>query len=352
MVERIRKLWQESRAYLLFFAGYTVVFALFVQTLAYTLPFVLGILLALITVPICRFLEKKTHCSRTHAALWTAVCAYLLFLTAGAVLLVWLLRELLVFVSDSGYFRYEELSPGVRSAIGRVLAYLPELASRLSEILPGSMASLWPAVDSILKLLLSVPAFFLLLALIPVTAYLVLRFRSRLTAFAAYIVGKERVTQLRRAAHRLSRTSGGFAFSYFLIYTLTFSESFIIFHLLRMKYPLITALVVTVSDIFPVLGPGTVLLPLCVYQLLCGHLLQAAGLFVGWIVLTVIRQIIEPRLVAKVTRTPAIAMPASVYCSLVSGNFWLIPYTGLFFFLLQWLRAAGLLGKKETRPAR
>ena len=88
MVERIRKLWQENRAYLLFFAGYTVVFALFVQTLAYTLPFALGILLALITVPICRFLEKKTHCSRTHAALWTAVGAYLFFLTSGAVLLV------------------------------------------------------------------------------------------------------------------------------------------------------------------------------------------------------------------------------------------------------------------------
>lgn len=104
----------------------------------------------------------------------------------------------------------------------------------------------------------------------------------------------------------------------------------------------------TVSDIFPILGPGTVLLPICIYQLLCGNFLRAAGLFIGWILLTVIRQIIEPRLVSKVTRTPTAAMLFAVYCSLVSGNFWLIPYAGLFFFLLDLLKTAGILGVKKT----
>ena len=70
-------------------------------------------------------------------------------------------------------------------------------------------------------------------------------------------------------------------------------------HLLRMEYPLMTAAVVTVSDIFPVFGPGTVLLPLAVYRLLCGSAAQALGLFIGWIILSVIRQIIEPKLLAN-----------------------------------------------------
>ena len=48
-----------------------------------------------------------------------------------------------------------------------------------------------------------------------------------------------------------------------------------------------TATVVTVSDIFPVFGPGTVLLPLAVYRLLCGSAAQALGLFIGWIILSV-----------------------------------------------------------------
>lgn len=346
----IKELWRENAAYIVFFLVYTVLFALFVQTLAYTLPFVLGVLLAMLTVPFCRFLEKKTQLSRTYAALLTAVGAYLLGLAAAVLLLVWLLRELLSFVSDSGYFRYEELAPGVRSAIERLLDAVPALEQMLSKVLPDSLPSLLPMLDGALKLFFSVPALFLLLALIPVTAYLALRFRRRIAAFVASCVGKARFLRLRRAARSMSKASGGFALSYFLIYTITFCEAFIIFHLLRMKYPLVTALVVTVSDIFPVLGPGTVLLPLCVYRLLCGSFFQAAGLFVGWIILTVIRQIIEPRLVSKVTRTPTIAMLAAVYSSLVSGNFWLIPYASFFFFLLEWLRHAGFMREKKTRP--
>ena len=92
----------------------------------------------------------------------------------------------------------------------------------------------------------------------------------------------------------------GFVSAYALIYTITFAESFVMLHLLRMEYPLMTAAVVTVSDIFPGLwGRGTVLLPLAVYRLLCGSAAQALGLFIGWIILSVIRQIIEPKLLAK-----------------------------------------------------
>ena len=69
---------------------------------------------------------------------------------------------------------------------------------------------------------------------------------------------------------------------------------------------------------------------------------------IGWILLTVIRQIIEPRLVSKVTRTPAAAMLFAVYCSLVGGNFWLIPYVGIFFFLLELLTNAGILHAKKA----
>lgn len=346
---RIKKLWQENASYIVFFLVYTALFAFFVRTLAYTLPFVLGVLLGLVAMPVCRFLESKLHLERRRAAMLTAVSAYLVFLTAAIVLVVWLLQELLVFVSSSGYFRYEELAPGVRNAIDAVIAYIPELAAQLSDLLPGSIPSVWPLLNGVLRIFLSVPALFLILALIPVTAYLVLRYRAMLPRMGTYLIGSKQTLRLRREIRSLSRTSGGFAFSYFLIYTITFCESFVILYLLRLKYPLVTALIVTVSDIFPVLGPGTVLLPICVYQLLCGRFLQAAGLFIGWIILTVIRQIIEPRLVAKVTRTPAVAMLASVYGSFVSGNFWLIPYTGLFFFVFQLLRGAGFLREKETR---
>lgn len=334
--------------YILFFLLYTAVFFLFTKTLAYTLPFVLGIFLGVLAKPVCGFLEHKLHLKCSRAAILASVGTYLLFLAAVFVLLFWLSREMIVFVTGEGYFKYEEFSPQVRASIEKLLASIPALAERLSDTLPENMASILPAVSGFFKLFLSIPAVFLILALIPVSAYLFLRYRTKLPNVCAYWIGAPKTIRLRRAIRGLTHTSAGFAFSYFLIYAITFCESFIILYLLGLKYPLITALIVTISDIFPILGPGTVLLPICIYRLLCGNFLQAIGLFTGWIILTVIRQIIEPRLVSKITRTPAIAMLVAVYCSFVSGNFWLIPYVGLFFFLLQLLQSAGLFDKEKT----
>ncbi|WP_418542203.1 hypothetical protein, partial [Hominenteromicrobium sp.] len=67
---------------------------------------------------------------------------------------------------------------------------------------------------------------------------------------------------------------------------------------------------------------------------------------IGWIILSVIRQIIEPKLLAKMTRTPPAVMLFAVYCSLISRNFWLIPYTGTFFMLISMLKKAGILTVK------
>lgn len=345
---RIRKLWRDNAPYILFFLAYTAAFILFVHTLPLSLPLVLGIALGALAMPVCGFLEKKLRLSRGRAALIAGIGAYLLFLAAAGLLLYWLCRELVVFLTGSGYFNYDALVPEVRRVLEQAFDALPALAERFSASLSENLDTVLPAVGSVFRLILSIPALLLMLALIPVAACLFLRHRAGIPRLSAYWIGPRRTQQLRKAIRGLSRTSAGFAFSYFLIYAITFCESFIILYLLRIRYPLITALIVTVSDIFPILGPGTVLLPICIYQLLCGNFLRSAGLFIGWILLTVIRQIIEPRLVSKVTRTPTAAMLFAVYCSLVSGNFWLIPYAGLFFFLLDLLKTAGILGAKKT----
>ena len=207
------------------------------------------------------------------------------------------------------------------------------------------MGAAMPALQGTVKAILLLPAVFLTLTLIPVFAYLTLLYRENLLSLLKKLIGEKYVENLQKSAK--SESSVGFVSAYALIYTITFAESFVMLHLLRMEYPLMTAAVVTVSDIFPVLGPGTVLLPLAVYRLLCGSAAQALGLFIGWIILSVIRQIIEPKLLAKMTRTPPAVMLFAVYCSLISRNFWLIPYTGTFFMLIGMLRKAGILTAKS-----
>lgn len=59
------------------------------------------------------------------------------------------------------------------------------------------------------------------------------------------------------------------------------------------------ALAIAVFDILPVLGTGGILLPWAVILLLLGDKMLAAGILVLYLVITVVRNIAEPRLVGK-----------------------------------------------------
>ena len=114
------------------------------------------------------------------------------------------------------------------------------------------MGAAMPALQGTVKAILLLPAVFLTLTLIPVFAYLTLLYRENLLSLLKKLIGEKCVENLQKSAK--SESSVGFVSAYALIYTITFAESFVMLHLLRMKYPLMTAAVVTVSDIFPVFG--------------------------------------------------------------------------------------------------
>ena len=335
MAKHIWKFVKSKKIFIVLLILYTVVFILAVRFIFHILPILLGGLLGWVTTPLCRLLEKRLHLSHKRAALCTAVAVYSVSLVLLALLFTRLIRESAAFFASGRYFRYEALAPAVRSFLERTWQELPQWVSAAQKNFSGNMGAAMPALQGTVKAIL----------LIPVFAYLTLLYRENLLSLLKKLIGEKCVENLQKSAR--SESSVGFVSAYALIYTITFAESFVMLHLLRMEYPLMTAAVVTVSDIFPVFGPGTVLLPLAVYRLLCGSAAQALGLFIGWIILSVIRQIIEPKLLAKMTRTPPAVMLFAVYCSLISRNFWLIPYTGTFFMLIGMLKKAGILTVKS-----
>ena len=87
--------------------------------------------------------------------------------------------------------------------------------------------------------------------------------------------------------------------SYSLLFLLTFLELCIGLFILRIPHAGLAALAIAVFDILPVLGTGGILLPWSVILLLLGNKILAAGMLVLYLVITVVRNIVEPRLVGK-----------------------------------------------------
>ena len=126
------------------------------------------------------------------------------------------------------------------------------------------------------------------------------------------------------------KNSGGtgrkYILSYLFLYFLTFCQTCVTMAVLGVPYPLLIGFLTAVADVLPVLGPVFVLAPVAVYQLLIGQYARALGIAIGWLVITFIRQVVEPKLVASSVKIHPLATLAAVYFSLVAQSFWVLFY--------------------------
>lgn len=84
---------------------------------------------------------------------------------------------------------------------------------------------------------------------------------------------------------------------YAIIMLITFVELFIGLGILGVDNFALIAMIVSFLDILPVLGVGTVLIPWIIFELIVGKIGLGIGLLVVYIIITVVRNIIEPKFV-------------------------------------------------------
>jgi sporulation integral membrane protein YtvI len=111
--------------------------------------------------------------------------------------------------------------------------------------------------------------------------------------------------------------------AYLLLMFITFIELSISFSILGVSYALLIAALVALVDILPVLGTGTILIPWAFIALIMGDFKLFIGLGITYIIITILRNILEPRV--------------------VSQQIGLNPLVTLFFMFLG-LRAIGIFG--------
>lgn len=137
--------------------------------------------------------------------------------------------------------------------------------------------------------------------------------------------------------------------AYAIIIFVTFSELSIGFYIMKAlkifnsPYIFLIAFIIALIDIIPVLGTGTVLIPWSVIVLLSGDIPLGIGLIIMYLIITVIRQIIEPKLVAGQVGLPPIVTIMAMYIgtkTLGALGFFILPFTVI---LIKVFNDAGLI---------
>lgn len=91
----------------------------------------------------------------------------------------------------------------------------------------------------------------------------------------------------------------GYLRAQLIIMTITFSELYIGFSIIGIKYSLVLSIAIAMIDILPVLGTGGVLVPWALYNLLVGNTRLAISLVILYMIVFIVRQFIEPKIVSQ-----------------------------------------------------
>lgn len=281
------------------------VYLAFEYLLPISVPFILGILVAWLVVRISR----KLHCSHRLFRLGLTVLIYgILGLLVALVvikgissvtgLIKWLPEvyeaKLIPFATlcyDWCVQTIQLLDPALISALEMLLESLLSALKNLVSYLSGL------AVDLVSGVATGVPSLILsLLAMIFSTVFVVSDY-ERITAFAAGNIPQQAKNILHKIRVYLTDTLFVVIRSYLLIMLLTFTELSILFAVFGIENGVIKASAIALLDILPILGTGGIMIPWAVISLVLGHTALGIKLFVIYIIVTVVRNYVEPKIV-------------------------------------------------------
>ena len=132
------------------------------------------------------------------------------------------------------------------------------------------------------------------------------------TSFLSVFEERSRL-QVEAVLQNLRKSVFGFLRAQILISVLTYMITFFGLLIIGTGNPLAIALLIVIVDILPILGTGTVLIPWAVYQFAAGDAFTGAGLILLYLVITVVRRIVEPKIIGDAVGIGALSALISLY---------------------------------------
>ena len=296
-------------AYYGFFA--VLIFLAGEYALPVLMPFVWAFLFALLMQKPSGKLSARLHCRKKPVALLLLIVFYLLLL--GLLLLGGgqLITVVGNFIARLPELYQTEIAPFLESILDKLgealsgtgLFMAGEIENSLQQFVDNFGQTLSSVSVSILRALsgyiTGIPSAILRLVITVVASfYLAADYDRVMGALKKYLPVKWKKTgrDIREHGFHLLKV---YIKSYCLLFLMTFAELTVGFLILRIPHAVILGLAIAIFDILPVLGTGGILLPWMTVMLIMGNYPLAVGLLLLYVVITVIRNVVEPKIVGR-----------------------------------------------------
>ncbi len=320
-------------------------------------PFLLALVVVLFMEPFTKLIMRVGRLGRTSAATISSSIFTVGLLGLAYLIGVKLLSELMSFFNyaKNNFHHVADFFDRLTYDANILFDTLPpDQAASLAETIDAGMDALISAAQSLLSNLSSyalnfakaIPDLFLFFLFFIVAVFLFNISLDKMKQGFLSIFDESSQEKVDVVLGNLRNSIFGFVRAQIVFSGMTYVLTLIGLLILGIDHAFAIAFLVTIVDLLPVLGVGSFLVPWAIYQALIGNWFIAIGLVVLFIVITVVRRVIEPKVLGDAVGISALAALISLYV-----GFKLVGVIGLFLgpvvvLVYEAMRKEGLLNIK------
>lgn len=296
----------------------------------YLFPFVLATVVAYLMQKPARKIAKKVPLKNGVISAILAAFFYVILV----VFLGFLVYKTFYYLATfSEYFlkilpKFFENLKGNKLFLNIPKEYLENFDLVFSNVINNLILKLTNSLSSLAgKIAKSTPSFLLSSIVAMVASCYIAKDFEKLCLFFKELFGEKIFAKITKIKGIVSESVLKILKGYIILSLITYFEVTIGLLFLKIKYAPIIAALVSIIDLLPVLGVGTILLPWAIYEIVFASALKGIGIAVLYLVVVLIRNFLEPKIISKQIGINPLFTLISIFVGFKVIGFW-----GLFIF--------------------
>ncbi len=275
------------------------------------MPFLIAFIISLIIEPIIKFIMKKTHLTRKSSSI-------IIFLLVSLIILGILTWALITLFSESSSL-LQGLNDYFDKAYIQFKAFINNfkfdkihLSDEILSVFQNSTGDLLDTISNwirniltgLINFITSLPSISICIGITVVALYFICVDKIYILDQIEHHLPKIWVKKMGSHLRELIKTLGGYLKAQASLILISFIISLTGLYILKfigfnISYPLLIALFIGFVDALPILGSGAVMIPWAIICAINGQLNLGIAIIVLLIIMSVVRQLLEPKLVSK-----------------------------------------------------
>ena len=274
------------------------------------MPFLVAFVISLMIEPGIKYLMKKTKLSRRMSSIIIFILVFSIIIgsvTWGIVSLISestnLLQTLNLYI-DKAYTQIQETIGKIsisRASISNDVTNLMQDASK--EVLFKISTWITRFLTKLMSVITSIPTIAIYVVITILSVYFVCTDRIYILDFMEHHMPRKWVQKIGVHIREITIKLGGYLKAEAILILVSFIISLVGLYIFKfvgmnVKYPLLIALGIGFVDALPILGSGSVMAPWAVMEALNGDIQLGVAIIVLWIIMSIVRQFLEPKIVS------------------------------------------------------